>query len=337
MMLGKQHNQVLVQQRAAAGFTLVELMIALVLGLLIVAGVGSVFLANQNAYRTNVALGELQESARTSFEFLAREIRAAGANPCGTGDVESILNTASNAMLNNNTSIEGWDDASTSAATLPTTGAGVPVAGGGDAIRLASARSAGLELESTGPRTSVTLSGTNSAISSEDILMVCDIDQATIFQVTKVSNKTLEHAADTGTPGNQIECLNNRSSTGCTSFSPTSYLAIPMNYIWYVGTNNEGGRSLFRFGRGQKATNDRMEMVRGVQSLTTRYHERGGSAYVTAANVGNWESVDAVRMMLTVRSGGTQPGTSVGAGTDSQPLERTFTSTVAIRNRLDIN
>jgi type IV pilus assembly protein PilW len=42
-------------------------------------------------------------------------------------------------------------------------------------------------------------------------------------------------------------------------------------------------------------------------------------------------------MMLTVRSGGTQPGASAGAGTDSQPLERTFTSTVAIRNRLDIN
>src|SRR5690554_7701360 len=74
-------NAVTVQHGKTAGFTLVELMIALVLGLLVIAGVGSVFLANQNAYRTNVALGEAQESARISFEFLARDIRSAGANP----------------------------------------------------------------------------------------------------------------------------------------------------------------------------------------------------------------------------------------------------------------
>ena len=57
MMFGRRHNEILSQRRADAGFTLVELMIALVLGLVVVAGVGSVFLANQNAYRTNVALG----------------------------------------------------------------------------------------------------------------------------------------------------------------------------------------------------------------------------------------------------------------------------------------
>src|SRR5690554_2286947 len=99
MKLNKQYKATLFSTGLAGGFTLVELLIALVLGLLLVAGVGSVFLANQNAYRTNVALGAVQESARTSFEFLAREIRSAGANPCGTANVASVLQADGDAML----------------------------------------------------------------------------------------------------------------------------------------------------------------------------------------------------------------------------------------------
>lgn len=333
MMTSKPYSQISLQLRAAGGFTLVELMISLVLGLLVVAGVGSVFLANQNAYRSNVALGEVQEGARTSFEFLAREIRAAGANPCGTSNVSSVLEAGGDPMLYNNTPVQGWDDA-TSVTALPTSGVGAPVAGGGDAIRLASARNAGLDLEAaTTPRTTVTLPAATSAISAKNILMICDIDQATIFQVTDASSKTLKHEEDlAGAVGNQTACLNNRGAGGCTSFSPTSYLAVPANYIWYIGTNDAGERSLYRFGRAQSDTSARMEMVRGVWSMTARYHERGGSAYVTAANVGNWENVDAVRLTLAVQSGG-----AAGASTDNQPLQRTFTSTVAIRNRLNIN
>lgn len=338
MMTSRPYSQMLVQPRAAAGFTLVELMIALVLGLLVVAGVGSVFLANQNAYRSNVALGEVQEGARTSFEFLAREIRAAGANPCGTSNVASVLKAGGDPMLYNNTPVQGWDDA-TAVAALPTSGVGVPVAGGGDAIRLASARHSGLELEAVStPRTTVTLPAATSAISASDILMICDIDQATIFQVTGASSKTLQHEENLANAvGNQTVCLNNRGSGGCTSFNHTSYLAVPANYIWYIGTNDAGGRSLYRFGRAQSDTSAPMEMVRGVWNMTVRYHEQGGSAYVTATNVGNWDNVDAVRLTLTVQSGGTQPGNAAGAGTDNQPLQRSFTSTVAIRNRLNIN
>jgi type IV pilus assembly protein PilW len=342
MMLNKRHNETLSQQRLAAGFTLVELMIALVLGLLVIAGVGSVFLANQSAYRSNVALGDVQESARTSFEFLARQIRAAGANPCGTGSVDSVLNAAGDAMLDNNTPIEGWDDATTVAA-LPGSGAGRPVAG--DAIRLSSARSTGLAIDSmNGTSASVKLQNSTTAISAGNILMLCDVDKATMFQVSSYSsnNQTLKHESGGANLGNQTKCLNHpvpQAGNGslCTSFSPTSYLAVPTNYIWYVGANDAGGRSLYRFGRGQSATSAAAEMVRGVSDMTVRYHEQGGNSFVAVSGVGNWENVDAVRLVLTVRSGGSQPGTAVGAGTDSQPLERVFTSTVALRNRLNNN
>lgn len=342
-MLHKRRNEVSSQLRTGAGFTLVELMIALILGLLVVAGVGSVFLANQTAYRSNVALGEMQDSARTSFEFLAREIRAAGANPCGTANVESVLKASGDQMLDVYTPIEGWDDPA-EAPDLDGNGVGQPVAG--NAIRLASARNSGLSLESTTVlRTTVELANSTTQISNESIAMICDVDKATIFQVTSdpSAKPTLEHTSGGADPGNRTECLNHPvpvtkaqggAASECNSFSPSSYLAIPTNYIWYVGGNNVGGRSLYRYGRGQNANSAPAEMVRGVWDMTVSYHEQGSGGYVAAGSVSNWANVDAVRLALTVRSGG---GQAAALGTDSQPLERVFTSTVALRNRLNNN
>lgn len=346
MMCRDQRNKNTVSIPAAAGFTLVELMIALLLGSLVIAGVGSVFLANQNAYRTNVALGEVQESARTSFEFLARELRSAGANPCGTGSVASVLNSGGDAMLYSSGPVEGWEDATT-VDELPDSGSGAPVADAGDAIRLSSVRDAGLELESgTGSRANVKLENPTTSIKKDDILMLCDVNKATIFQVTgyNSSNTTVVHNKGASTPGNQTKCLNHpvpqpNSATGidCTDFKPSSYLAVPVNYIWYVGENDAGGRSLYRYGRGQEATSGAAEMVRGVWELTISYHEQDEDSYVSAGSVTDWESVDAIRLELTVRSRGFQPGSARGAGTDNQPLERVFTTTVALRNQLNNN
>tara|TARA_R100000322_G_scaffold79981_2_gene50111 strand:+ start:546 stop:1568 length:1023 start_codon:yes stop_codon:yes gene_type:complete len=340
-MCQKQLNKNAVYGRLAEGFTLVELMIALLLGSLVIAGVGSVFLANQNAYRTNVAMGEVQESARTSFEFLARELRSAGANSCGTVSVASVLNAGGDSMLYSSGPVEGWEDATT-VNELPDSGTGAPVAGG-DAVRLSSVRDAGLQLESgTVPRTNVKLENPTNAISKDDILMLCDVNKATIFQVTgyNSSNKTVEHETTGGDPGNQTNCLNHpvqQAGSDCTNFKPSSYLAVPTNYIWYVGENDAGGRSLYRYGRGQEATSNTAEMVRGVWEMNITYHEQGGDGYVDADNVSTWESVDAVRLELTVRSGGFGPGGARGAGTDNQPLERAFTTTVALRNQLNNN
>lgn len=76
------------------GFTLIELMIALVLGLFLVAGVLYVFLSNSQTYRTNEALSRVQENGRFAIEFLTSDLRHAsystGREVCG-GDVEFDL------------------------------------------------------------------------------------------------------------------------------------------------------------------------------------------------------------------------------------------------------
>ncbi|HET7222033.1 MAG TPA: prepilin-type N-terminal cleavage/methylation domain-containing protein, partial [Rhodanobacteraceae bacterium] len=75
------------------GFTLIELMIAMLLGLIVIAGVTSVFLAGQKSYRTNGALAEVEDGSRIAFELLARDIRQAGETGCDTssGRITNVL------------------------------------------------------------------------------------------------------------------------------------------------------------------------------------------------------------------------------------------------------
>lgn len=75
----------------ARGFSLVELMIALALGLFLTGVAINVVVLNRQAFQTTENLSRMQENARSAFELLARDIRTAGGNPCGTPAVVNVL------------------------------------------------------------------------------------------------------------------------------------------------------------------------------------------------------------------------------------------------------
>lgn len=62
------------------GLSLVELLIAMALGLLLTVGGLQMMLASQNIYRTTDSLSRIQESGRFALDFLAKDIRMAGYN-----------------------------------------------------------------------------------------------------------------------------------------------------------------------------------------------------------------------------------------------------------------
>ncbi len=78
-------------KRCARGLTLVELMIGMTLGLFVIGGVVSVFIANQQAARTTDSLSHIQENARLAFELMARDIRGAGGLPCGGSTGQALI------------------------------------------------------------------------------------------------------------------------------------------------------------------------------------------------------------------------------------------------------
>lgn len=62
-------------RRASAGFTLIELMIAVTIGLVLTLVIGQVFLGSRFAYTSNDALSRVQENARYALTLLSREVR----------------------------------------------------------------------------------------------------------------------------------------------------------------------------------------------------------------------------------------------------------------------
>ncbi|MFT3789860.1 MAG: PilW family protein [Rudaea sp.] len=70
--------------RGAGGFSLIELMIAMVLGLLVVEGIYILFAAAGRVNTTQTALSRLQENGRIAIELIANDLRAAGRLACGS-------------------------------------------------------------------------------------------------------------------------------------------------------------------------------------------------------------------------------------------------------------
>lgn len=65
-------------RRTQLGLSIVELMVAMALGLLLMTGVIQVFLSSRQTYAANEAMGRLQENGRFALEFIARSARLAG-------------------------------------------------------------------------------------------------------------------------------------------------------------------------------------------------------------------------------------------------------------------
>ncbi len=65
-----------------AGFSILELMIALMLGLVVVAGIVQLFVGNSRTYDIVNAQSRLQENARYSFDFITEAARTAGYFGC---------------------------------------------------------------------------------------------------------------------------------------------------------------------------------------------------------------------------------------------------------------
>lgn len=63
------------QQR---GVSLVELLVAMTIGVFLVGAIGSVYIANKNTYRTSDSVARLQENARLALRIIADDLQMAG-------------------------------------------------------------------------------------------------------------------------------------------------------------------------------------------------------------------------------------------------------------------
>lgn len=346
------------RRRAEAGLTLVELMIAMFLGLLVVGGVVSVIFANSQTYRTNHGLVQVQESARTAFELLARDLRQAAATGCGnTERIANTLNPPASANwwqrwagiegygAEGEEPVERYEDTRIEAPAVTFgTNVGQRVEDT-DAILLQGLEGTGLTVEEHNVTSAnLKINATTTDFTVGDVLMVCDFDHAAIFQVTSYNSSNVTVVHNTGSnpaPGNCSKGLG--YPTLCTSngntyqFGPNSLIARMTAVTWYVGQNGraeEGGRSLYRVRLGAAASVVSEEIVAGVTDMQLAYRIGNEAEFVPAGDVDvtDWGSVTAVEITLRVRS--TDQRVSADQGTNEGRLERIFTTIVGLRNRV---
>ena len=72
------------------GFTIVELLVAMVVALLAMGAIYSTFLNQYRAYRTQEETAEMQQNLRAAMLYMEREIRMAGCDPIGIADARII-------------------------------------------------------------------------------------------------------------------------------------------------------------------------------------------------------------------------------------------------------
>jgi len=333
------------------GLTLVEIMIAVTISIVLLAGVGKIFVSSKHTYRVQDALSRVQESGRFAADFLTRGIRMAGFTGCN--NLAAPVNMAD---LNGDGIADGFTDYSTQAlagyeySDLPVSLTSsvnltsAEVKPDTDVIVILNAApSSNVQLVGnlTTVNANIQLAGSAAGLfQANDILFISDCTNADIFAANNVSSGsgtiTIAHS-------NSVNIGNNLSTT-----YGTNAVVMKMNKIaYYIGTNTNGNPALFRkrLGNGSSMTTE--ELAEGIEDLQFQYGEdlNGdgvANRYVDANTVGlNMTNVVSVRLGLLIQTVedniATQPQSYTFKGVTTTPtdkrLRRSFYADTKLRNR----
>jgi type IV pilus assembly protein PilW len=112
----------LVNRRRMRGFSVVEMAVAMGLGLLLTAAAATVYISTKSTFRRQEQLSAIQQYVRMAFEYLARDARMAGHMGCFTGQDSTPVNnfdwSTDTAKFKSNYAlgVEGYDFAMTDGA-----------------------------------------------------------------------------------------------------------------------------------------------------------------------------------------------------------------------------
>lgn len=346
------------------GFSLIELMIAMVLGLVLMAGVIQVFITSKQTFNLNEEMNLIQDNARHAIGFMAEDVRMAGYFGCASraGSVVNVLkNAGSNWYSDFTKGLQGYDgDAATFPAawfprpqtsTLPATMPRTDVF----TVHRADLEN---ELKIIGhvPDSAVIdIKGTHD-LPTGTILVASDCHHTAIFQNTgNQKNKINHNTGASVSPGNCTKKLSLNVPVICSQlaadyvFKPGSSVMRAMAHAYYVNIAPNGVPSLYRSvlnAGGLSLTAE--EMIQGVENMQVEYgldNNADGipNRYVLASQVSaaQWEAdVVSMRVTLLLRSLtelASEPQSFSYLGVAYTPTDRyvrrVFSTTVKLRNR----
>lgn len=287
------HN--LSSPKRARGVSLVELMIAMVIGLVLMLGVIQIFSASQTASRLSEGVSRTQENARFALDFLERDIRMAGHMGCvndqahivkGMGDPVTHLGVVpgSGSPLDFRVSIQGYEAPGTKpndtirlgetwqAPTLPAATRlntlGPAAVGGSDVLVLRYLAPEGVPVDQISldsGNSTLTMNAdrlarvTAGGVDTPKLFGIADCSHVNIFQGTLGTGKITANGVDLSRFTAQ--------PTGQTMLYRAESL------VYYVGRNADTGLPGLRRARANEAGayTSNEEVVEGIESLQLLY------------------------------------------------------------------
>lgn len=338
--------------RRAAGVSLIELMIALVIGSILILGLLQVFTASRTAYQLSEGMARAQENARFALDYLQRDIRMAGHFGCVNdqahlqtpGSLQPHFGATPAFPLDFSVSIQGYEAPNTAPGNALTLGAtwaaitGLPTPisnlnprAGSDIIVLRYFSNEGAPVTGIAkPSASETVtvapgrwaSLTTDGVATPTLFGIGDCRFADVFAGTGTGTVTVSGAA---APATNLMGRFTPQPSGQTMLYRAESL------VYYVGTGPDGP-SLFR-ARYNGATGAYVpeELVAGVENLQLMYGQdrvldlnaNPPSGYIDVQNVANsggawsandWRRVGLVQVGLLVRSPGPAASEQTAAG-----------------------
>jgi type IV pilus assembly protein PilW len=331
-----------VSRTSIRGFSLVELMVAMTIGLILLGGAISVLYSSKLTYNENERVARLQESGRAAVEVMLRDLRAGGYKGCNefiaSDTMTNALASPTSLMSNFSAQVQGYESTGTGTWSPAVDAAIVSPRSGSDILVVRTTPSNAPTFITNAAMASATadISVDNPlgrTIVNNSYAIISDCQNAAVFKMNSLTAGTI------ATGGANLGLAFRQGSR-----------VVPVDTVVYYirdsATVRNGVRnpSLWRVTVAEGA----QELVEGVEQMQVLYGVASASnplvvaSYEKASAVTNWNRVISVSIALLIRS--VEPTSPVDEsrtynllGTDvvtpNDRYQRTlYTTTVALRN-----
>ena len=349
--------------RLISGYTLIELLISMTIGVILIGGILVAYQVQTGVYKVTNSQAAIQNAENAVSALVIPVIRSAGFLGCSTA-VQAPTNSLNSGAppplgaLTGPGIIFGYDAVGTAgggAVTLTRNAVNDGVLTHWlpnlDASLTSNVQPASDVITVLGPPPGVpptsvtqmpassdTFTVTNAAaLGSGQIAAVSDCSKSTVFNITNIIGNAVAHGAGAGP-------MSNAASTFTVAYTTPQLIPLQQT-AFYVALGPGGQSALMRATYSNGGTWASSPLIPGIQTLQVLYGVGSNSQisqYVAAGAVSNWTQVYAVRLAFLIEgqpgSGGpTAPtafnllGTTVNVLADGR-LRRVYDMTVSLRN-----
>ena len=288
----------------SSGYSLIELLVAMLIGLFLLLGTFQIVQVSSRSYILQKTVQQVQKDGRFATNYISSAIKAAGYSgfygKLNFG-VENLLSSPGDLRWDVSVPVSGFNDVANGDTIAGVTG----FIENTDVLLLKGMNTDTVSVISNA--TSDTLVTTaDSTFNTGDIVLVSDVEQASLFQIRAVSSDTaattLSLLVGSGTPGNSALLSN--------SYSSDSEIGRYEFQMLCIKSGRNGLPALFKISLENTAGTVSVredELVSNIRDMQISYgidnnNDQALDEYHNAADVTDWSQLVSINLVLLAAS-----------------------------------